>query len=102
MALDHYSNLKQLICTQLFKVFLSNTNDLKGYSWTARLQYVSSNSSRAIAFTFESKLLSWPTVVEGDPKAPFSLATIRGKGESATPFFRLLLFTLDPNIIMLN
>ena len=36
------------------------------------------------------------TLVEGDPKAPFSV------GEDATPFRRLLYFTLDPDRILLN
>ena len=35
------------------------------------------------------------TIVEGDQKAPFSMATTRGVGESATPFPELLHFTLD-------
>ena len=38
------------------------------------------------------------TIVEGDPKALFSIAV----GEGATPFPRLLLFTLDPYLIMLS
>ena len=42
------------------------------------------------------------TVVEGDPKAPFSLATIRGVREDTTPFPGLLYFTLDTYLIMLN
>ena len=41
------------------------------------------------------------TVVEGDPKDPFSKATT-GVGEGATPFPGLLHFTLDPYHIMLS
>ena len=39
------------------------------------------------------------TVVEGHPKASFSVATTVGEG--ATPFSRLLHFTLDTYLIML-
>ena len=36
------------------------------------------------------------TVVEGDKKTPFSIATTpRGVGKGATPFPGLLLFTID-------
>ena len=38
------------------------------------------------------------TVVEGDPKVPFSIATT----PSATPFPGLLHFTLDPRLTMLR
>ena len=40
------------------------------------------------------------TVVEGDPKDPFSIVTTLG--ESATPFPGLLHFTLDHYLIMLS
>ena len=40
------------------------------------------------------------TVVEGDLKAPFLIATVIGEG--ATPFPGLLHFTLDPCLIMLS
>ena len=39
------------------------------------------------------------TVVEGDQKAPFSIATV---GEGATPFPGLLHFTLDMYLISLS
>ena len=42
------------------------------------------------------------TVVEDDPKAPFSIATKPKCGEGATPFPGLLCFTLDPYLIMLS
>ena len=43
------------------------------------------------------------TVVEGDPKAPFSIATTpRCRGGGNTPFSGLLHFTLDPYLIMLS
>ena len=42
------------------------------------------------------------TVVEGDPKAPFSIATTPMCCEGATPFPGLLHFTLDPYFIMLS
>ncbi len=43
------------------------------------------------------------TLVEGDPKAPFSIATTGvGVGEGGTPFPGLLHFTLDPYLIMLS
>ena len=43
--------------------------------------------------------ISWPAVVEGDPKAPFSIATI---GDGTVPFPGLLHFTLDTYLIMLS
>ena len=42
------------------------------------------------------------TLVKGDLEAPFSMATTRDVGESATPFHGLLYFTLDPYLIVLN
>ena len=39
-------------------------------------------------------------LVEGDPKAPFSIATTIGEG--ASPFPGLLHFTLDPHLIVLS
>ena len=30
--------------------------------------------------------VSWPNVVEGNPKAPFPIATIQSLAESATPY----------------
>ena len=41
------------------------------------------------------------TIVEGDPKAPFSVATTP-RCAGATPFPGLLHFTLDPYLIMLS
>ena len=42
------------------------------------------------------------TLVEGQPKAPFSIATTPKAAEGATPFSGLLHFTLDPYLIMLS
>ena len=42
------------------------------------------------------ELVKLTTVVEGDPKAHFSI------GEGATPFPWLIHFTLDPYLIMLS
>ena len=42
------------------------------------------------------------TVVEGSPKAPFSIATTTRFREDAAPFSGLLHFTLDPYFIMLS
>ena len=43
------------------------------------------------------------TIVEGDPKAPFSMATtLRCRWGDATPFTGLFYFTLDPYLIMLS
>ena len=45
-------------------------------------------------------IIKLATLVEDDPKAPFSIATT--KREAITPFLRLLPFTLDPYLIMLS
>ena len=42
------------------------------------------------------------TVVEVDPKAPFSIATTPRCREGATPFPGLLHFTLDTYLILLS
>ena len=42
------------------------------------------------------------TLVEGNPKAPFSIVTTQGVKEGTTPFSELLHFTLDPYLIMLS
>ena len=42
------------------------------------------------------------TIVEGDPRVPFPIATTQGVVEGATPFPGLLHFTLDPYLIMLS
>ena len=42
------------------------------------------------------------TLVEGDLKALFSIATTPRYGGGTTPFPGLLLFTLDPYLIMLS
>ena len=42
------------------------------------------------------------TVVESDPKAPFSIATTPTFREGTTPFPGLLHFTLHPYLIMLS
>ena len=41
-------------------------------------------------------------LVEGDPKAPFSIATTPRWSGGATPFPELLHFTLDPYFVMLS
>ena len=40
------------------------------------------------------------TLVEGDPKTPFSIATTPGVEEGATPFPGLLHFNLDTYLIL--
>ena len=45
---------------------------------------------------------SSPTVVEGDQKDPFSIATTRGVEQGATPFPGLLHFTLDMYLKLLS
>ena len=51
-------------------------------------------------YTYISKVA---TVVEGDPKGPFPIATTpRCRGWGATPFPGLHHFTLDPYLIMLS
>ena len=47
-----------------------------------------------------TETLKLATAVEGDPKAPFSVATTPGEG--ATPFPGLLHFTLDTYLILLS
>ena len=42
------------------------------------------------------------TLVEGDPKAPFSIATTLRCREGATPFPVFIHFTLNPYLIMLT
>ena len=44
------------------------------------------------------------TIVKGDPKSPFSIATTPRcrEGESTTPFLGLTHFDLDPYFIMLS
>ena len=42
------------------------------------------------------------TLLEGDLKAPFSIATTLKCREGATPFPELLHFTLDPYLVMLK
>ena len=42
------------------------------------------------------------TVIESDPKAPFSIATTSRCRGGVTPFPWLLHFILDPYLIMLN
>ena len=46
--------------------------------------------------------ISWPTIVEGDPKAPFSVATtVRcWKGHYSSPW--IAPFTFDPYLIVLS
>ena len=50
--------------------------------------------------TAQSVKVKLATVVEGDPKAPFLIATHRDAREGATPFPGLLNFTLDTRLIM--
>ena len=47
-----------------------------------------------------SKKVKLATLVKGDPKTPFSIATTPKEG--TTPFPGLLHFTLDPYLIMLS
>ena len=42
------------------------------------------------------------TIVEGDPKAPLSIATTPRRRGGATPFPGFLHFILDPYLIMLT
>ena len=42
------------------------------------------------------------TIVKGDQKAPFSIATTPRWGEGATPFSGFLNFTLDTYLILLS
>ena len=51
-------------------------------------------------FSFSRKSMKnkFTTIVQGDPKVPFSITT--SVGEGATPFPELLHFTLDPYLIM--
>ena len=52
---------------------------------------------------FHSKVkVKLTTLVEGDPKLPFSIATTPRCREGATPFPGLLHFTLDPYLIVLS
>ena len=46
------------------------------------------------------KKVKLATVVEGDQKASFSIATTRGVGEGTTPFPGLHHFTLDTYLIL--
>ena len=41
-------------------------------------------------------------IVEGNPKAPFSIVTTTSVVGSVTPFPKLLHFTLDPYLLMLS
>ena len=58
----------------------------------------------ALPFIIIVSKVKLATVVEGDPKAPFSIATRlhRGVGEGATPSPGLLHFTLDTYLTMLS
>ena len=47
-------------------------------------------------------IVSWPTVVEGDPKAPFSIATIPKCKGGRNSFHWIPPLTLDQYLIMLN
>ena len=49
-------------------------------------------------FFFFKEKVKWVTFVKGDPKAPFSIATML----RSTPFSGLLHFTLDPHLIVLS
>ena len=51
---------------------------------------------------FVFHLVKLATVVEGNQKAPFSIAIHRGVAEGATPFPGLLHFTLDSYFILLS
>ena len=54
-----------------------------------------------VVFGFKERL-KLATVVEGDQKAPFSIATTQRYREGATPFPGLLHFTLDTYLILLS
>ena len=47
-------------------------------------------------------LVKLADLVEGEPKDPFSIDTTPKSRRGATPFPRLLHFTLDPNLLMLS
>ena len=47
-------------------------------------------------FIYVHLLVKLAILVEGDPKAPFSIATTSRCGEGATPLPGLLHFTFDP------
>ena len=49
-----------------------------------------------------SKKVKMATVVEGDMKTPFSIATTPGVGEDANPFPGLTHFILDPYLIIMS
>ena len=53
-------------------------------------------------FFFNVKSKKLATLVEGDPKAPFSIATTPGCRAGATSFSGLLHFILDTYLIMLS
>ena len=57
----------------------------------------------ALAFQFIISKVKLVTLVEGDPRAPFSIATTPRYTEGgATPFPGVLHFTFDPYLIMLS
>ena len=65
---------------------------------TIRMMYLLNKSMFSlIIYISKVKLV---IIVEGDPKAPFSIATMPGSRERATPFPGLLHFTLDTHLIM--
>ena len=47
-------------------------------------------------------IVSWPTVVEGDLKAPFSIATTLRFSGGCYSFSWIVPLTLDPYLIMLS
>ena len=49
-----------------------------------------------------ASVIHFKSLVEGDLKAPFSIATTPGVREGASPFPGLLHFTLDPYHVMLS
>ena len=53
-------------------------------------------------YIYINKVVNLATVVEGDLKAPFLIATTQRCREGATPFLGLLHFTVDPYLIMLS
>ena len=81
--------LKFLGGSEIF-IFWPTENKNKGLYITSN--FICRSDSGQI---FKVKLV---TVVEGNPKAPFSI----GVGEGATPFPGLLPFILDPYLIMLS
>ena len=75
------------------------------HSWYKKdykiIQFVDMCQSKAIKIAEIIKYaVRLVTLVESDPKDPFSIAVYRSVGEGATPFPGILHFTLNPYLIM--